>query len=59
MELIRRSVSLLDNTCVPIMHDKLLSTVKVGMSTVPGKDGLTYDFLNALLEVKVDNPILD
>ncbi|MPC55891.1 hypothetical protein E2C01_049836 [Portunus trituberculatus] len=24
-----------------------------------GKDGITYDILNALLEVKVDNPILD
>ncbi|XP_063858322.1 uncharacterized protein LOC135099747 [Scylla paramamosain] len=59
MELIRHSVSLPDDTCVSIMHDELLSAVKLGKSTAPCKDGITYDILNALLEVKVDNPVLD
>ncbi|MPC60105.1 hypothetical protein E2C01_054142 [Portunus trituberculatus] len=49
MEWIRHSVSLLDDTCVPITHDKLLSAVQLGKSTA-GKDGITYDILNGLLE---------
>ncbi|XP_063849706.1 uncharacterized protein LOC135093957 [Scylla paramamosain] len=56
MELIRHSVSLPDDTSVPITHDELLSAVKLGH---PGKDGIAYDILNALLEVTVDNPVLD
>ncbi|XP_063866943.1 uncharacterized protein LOC135104011 [Scylla paramamosain] len=59
MELIRHSVSLPDDTCVPITHDELFSAVKLGKSTAPGKDGITYDILSAFLEVKVDNPVLD
>ncbi|MPC40408.1 hypothetical protein E2C01_033965 [Portunus trituberculatus] len=47
MELIRHSVSLLDDTCVLITHDELLSAVKFGKSTAPGKDGITYDIVTA------------
>ncbi|XP_063860620.1 uncharacterized protein LOC135100930 [Scylla paramamosain] len=48
-----------DDTCVSITHDELLSAVKLGKSAAPGKDGVTYDIFSALLEVKVDNPVLD
>ena len=49
---------LLDDTCVPITPDELLCAVKSGKSTAPGADGLTYDIINAFLDLK-DNPILD
>ena len=57
--LLHHNVSLPDDICMPITHDELLSAVKRGKSTAPGKDGLTYDILNALLGVKEANPILD
>ena len=59
MDLIRHSAALTDETCVPITHDELLCAVKRGKSTAPGRDGLTYDIINALIAERTVNPVLD
>ncbi|KAK4318942.1 hypothetical protein Pmani_010031 [Petrolisthes manimaculis] len=52
-DLVHQNVILEDDTCVAITHDELLYAVKRGKSTAPGKDGLTYNVLNAIIAIKV------
>ncbi|KAK4307244.1 hypothetical protein Pmani_020957, partial [Petrolisthes manimaculis] len=58
-DLVHQNVILEDDTCVAITHDELLYAVKRGKSTAPGKDGLTYNVLNAIIAIKDNNPIVD
>ncbi|KAK3895411.1 hypothetical protein Pcinc_000864 [Petrolisthes cinctipes] len=58
-DLVHQNVILEDDTCVAITHDELLYAVKRGKSTAPGKDGLTYNVLNAIIAIKGNNPIVD
>ncbi|KAK3881436.1 hypothetical protein Pcinc_014092 [Petrolisthes cinctipes] len=57
-DLVHQNVILEDDTCVAITHDELLYAVKRGKSTAPGKDGLTYNVLNAIIAIKGNNPIV-
>ncbi|XP_076049533.1 uncharacterized protein LOC143030260 [Oratosquilla oratoria] len=59
LQLVNHNVKLDDDTCVPISIDELLYAVKSGKSTAPGEDGLTYNIINALLNIDGKNPILD
>ncbi|XP_076035206.1 uncharacterized protein LOC143021517 [Oratosquilla oratoria] len=59
LQLVNHNVKLDDDTCVPISIDELLYAVKSGKSTAPGEDGLTYNIINAFLNIDGKNPILD
>lgn len=59
LQTVNHTVTVEDDTCVPITYDELLYAVKHGKSTAPGEDGLTYSILNSLLSIHTDNPILD